>query len=216
MIIHDMAIQSLPVRMCMDRGGLSGDDGPTHHGLFDIAYLRAIPGLVHMQPKDEDEFVDMLWTMAQYDKGPSPSVIPAAPALACNRRSAATARDRQGGSDRRWLRHRPFRTRKYVRDGGEGARPTRRDGLFRRPHQSALDQASRQGLHRKIRTPMRSRAHPRGSHPHERLRRRDHRAPQRRGHRLPGGADRLAGRIRRARSPRHPPREARSDRRERG
>lgn len=70
MIIHDMAIQSLPVRMCMDRGGLSGDDGPTHHGLFDIAYLRAIPGLVHMQPKDEDEFVDMLWTMAQYDKGP--------------------------------------------------------------------------------------------------------------------------------------------------
>jgi 1-deoxy-D-xylulose-5-phosphate synthase len=70
MILHDMAIQHLPVRLCMDRGGLSGDDGPTHHGLFDIAYLRAIPGLVHMQPKDEDEFVDMLWTMANYDKGP--------------------------------------------------------------------------------------------------------------------------------------------------
>jgi 1-deoxy-D-xylulose-5-phosphate synthase len=70
MIIHDMAIQSLPVRLCMDRGGLSGDDGPTHHGLFDIAYLRCVPGLVHMQPKDEDEFVDMLWTMANYDKGP--------------------------------------------------------------------------------------------------------------------------------------------------
>jgi 1-deoxy-D-xylulose-5-phosphate synthase len=44
MILHDMAIQNLPVRMCMDRGGLSGDDGPTHHGLFDIAYLRGIPG----------------------------------------------------------------------------------------------------------------------------------------------------------------------------
>lgn len=70
MIIHDMAIQNLPVRLCMDRGGLSGDDGPTHHGLFDIAYLRGIPGLVHMQPKDEDEFVDMLWTMANYEKGP--------------------------------------------------------------------------------------------------------------------------------------------------
>ena len=70
MILHDMAIQHLPVRLCMDRGGLSGDDGPTHHGLFDIAYLRGIPGLVHMQPKDEDEFVDMLWTMANYDKGP--------------------------------------------------------------------------------------------------------------------------------------------------
>ncbi|MBL9142277.1 MAG: 1-deoxy-D-xylulose-5-phosphate synthase [Verrucomicrobiaceae bacterium] len=70
MIIHDMAIQNLPVRLCMDRGSLSGDDGPTHHGLFDIAYLRGIPGLVHMQPKDEDEFVDMLWTMANYEKGP--------------------------------------------------------------------------------------------------------------------------------------------------
>ncbi|MDB6118632.1 MAG: deoxyxylulose-5-phosphate synthase [Verrucomicrobiaceae bacterium] len=70
MIIHDMAIQNLPVRLCMDRGGLSGDDGPTHHGLFDIAYLRGIPGIVHMQPKDEDEFVDMLWTMVNYDKGP--------------------------------------------------------------------------------------------------------------------------------------------------
>jgi 1-deoxy-D-xylulose-5-phosphate synthase len=71
MIIHDMALQGLPVRLCMDRGGLSGDDGPTHHGLFDIGYLRHIPGLIHMQPKDEDEFVDMLHTMAQYDAGPS-------------------------------------------------------------------------------------------------------------------------------------------------
>jgi 1-deoxy-D-xylulose-5-phosphate synthase len=71
MIIHDMALQGLPVRLCMDRGGLSGDDGPTHHGLFDIGYLRHIPGIIHMQPKDEDEFVDMLHTMAAYDDGPS-------------------------------------------------------------------------------------------------------------------------------------------------
>jgi 1-deoxy-D-xylulose-5-phosphate synthase len=70
MIIHDMAIQNLPVRLCMDRGGLSGDDGPTHHGLFDIGYLRHIPNLIHMQAKDEDEFVDMLWTMANHDSGP--------------------------------------------------------------------------------------------------------------------------------------------------
>ena len=54
----------------MDRGGLSGDDGPTHHGLFDIGYLRPIPNMVHMQPKDEEEFVDMLWTMANYHHGP--------------------------------------------------------------------------------------------------------------------------------------------------
>lgn len=71
MIIHDLALQGLPVRLCMDRGGLSGDDGPTHHGLFDIAFLRPVPGLVHMQPKDEDELVDMLHTMAAYDSGPT-------------------------------------------------------------------------------------------------------------------------------------------------
>ena len=71
MIIHDMALQGLPVRLCMDRGGLSGDDGPTHHGLFDIGYLRHIPGIVHMQPKDEDEMVDMLYTMSKYDAGPT-------------------------------------------------------------------------------------------------------------------------------------------------
>ena len=70
MIIHDMALQQLNVRLCMDRAGLSGDDGPTHHGLFDIGYLRHVPNVVHMQPKDEDEFVDMLWTMANYNAGP--------------------------------------------------------------------------------------------------------------------------------------------------
>ena len=70
MILHDIALQNLPVRLCMDRGGLSGDDGPTHHGLFDIGYLRHVPNLVHMQPKDEDEFVDMLWTMAHHNSGP--------------------------------------------------------------------------------------------------------------------------------------------------
>jgi 1-deoxy-D-xylulose-5-phosphate synthase len=70
MIIHDIALQKLNVALCMDRGGLSGDDGPTHHGLFDIGYLRPVPGLVHMQPKDEEEFVDMLWTIANYHSGP--------------------------------------------------------------------------------------------------------------------------------------------------
>src|SRR6202171_2788152 len=70
MAIHDMAIQRLNVSLCMDRAGLSGDDGPTHHGLFDIGYLRHIPNWVHMQPKDEDEFADMLWTMANYNAEP--------------------------------------------------------------------------------------------------------------------------------------------------
>lgn len=71
MIIHDIALQNLPVRLCMDRGGLSGDDGPTHHGLFDIGYLRHIPNIIHMQPKDEAEFVAMLKWMSTYDKGPT-------------------------------------------------------------------------------------------------------------------------------------------------
>jgi 1-deoxy-D-xylulose-5-phosphate synthase len=70
MIIHDMALQNLNVALCMDRAGLSPDDGPTHHGLFDIGYLRHVPNLVHMQPKDEAEFVDMLWTMVHYTGGP--------------------------------------------------------------------------------------------------------------------------------------------------
>ncbi len=78
MIVHDVALQNLNVALCMDRAGLSGDDGPTHHGLFDISYLRSIPGLVHMQPKDEDEFVDMLWTMLHHD-GPTAIRYPRGP-----------------------------------------------------------------------------------------------------------------------------------------
>ena len=70
MIIHDIALQNLNVALCMDRAGLSGDDGPTHHGLFDIGYLRLVPGIIHMQPKDEAEFADMLWTIAHHE-GPA-------------------------------------------------------------------------------------------------------------------------------------------------
>lgn len=61
-IIHDVALQDLPVIFCMDRAGLSANDGPTHHGLFDIAYLRCVPNLIAMAPKDEDELVDMMFT----------------------------------------------------------------------------------------------------------------------------------------------------------
>jgi len=69
-IVHDVALQNLPVVFCMDRGGLSGDDGPTHHGLFDISYLRGVPNIVHMDPKDEDELQDMMYTAMLHD-GPS-------------------------------------------------------------------------------------------------------------------------------------------------
>jgi 1-deoxy-D-xylulose-5-phosphate synthase len=79
MIVHDIALQNLPVRLCMDRGGLSGDDGPTHHGLFDIGFLRHIPGLIFMQPKDESELVDMLHLMASHDSGPTAIRYPRGP-----------------------------------------------------------------------------------------------------------------------------------------
>ncbi len=71
-VIHDVCLQKLPVTFCMDRAGLSGDDGPTHHGLFDIAYLRGIPEMVLMAPKDEDELADMMKTAVQL---PGPSAI---------------------------------------------------------------------------------------------------------------------------------------------
>jgi len=69
-VVHDVCLQNLPVVFCLDRGGLSGDDGPTHHGLFDISYLRGIPNIVHMVPKDEDELADMMYT-ALLHEGPS-------------------------------------------------------------------------------------------------------------------------------------------------
>ena len=71
-IVHDVCLQKLPVVFAMDRAGLSGDDGPTHHGLFDIAYLRGIPDLVLMSPRDEDELADMLKTALDL---PGPSAI---------------------------------------------------------------------------------------------------------------------------------------------
>ena len=69
-IVHDVALQKLPVVFCMDRAGLSGDDGPTHHGLFDISYLRGVPDMVLMAPKDEEELSDMMATALTIN-GPS-------------------------------------------------------------------------------------------------------------------------------------------------
>jgi 1-deoxy-D-xylulose-5-phosphate synthase len=69
-VIHDVCLQNLPVVFCMDRGGLSGDDGPTHHGLFDISFLRSIPNMIHMVPRNEDMLADMMYTAMLHD-GPS-------------------------------------------------------------------------------------------------------------------------------------------------
>jgi 1-deoxy-D-xylulose-5-phosphate synthase len=69
-IVHDVCLQKLPVTFCMDRAGLVGDDGPTHHGAFDIAYLRALPNMVLMAPRDEAMLVHMLHTALSVD-GPA-------------------------------------------------------------------------------------------------------------------------------------------------
>ncbi len=65
-IVHDVCLQRLPVVFALDRGGFVGDDGPTHHGVFDLSYLRAIPNMVVMAPKDENELQNMLCTAVKH------------------------------------------------------------------------------------------------------------------------------------------------------
>jgi len=85
-IVHDVALQKLPVLFCLDRAGLSGDDGPTHHGLFDIAYLRGIPEMVLMAPKDENELADMMKTALTLN-GPSAVRYPRGPVAGVQHRA---------------------------------------------------------------------------------------------------------------------------------
>ena len=66
-IIHDVCIEALPVVLALDRGGIVGEDGATHHGLFDLSYLRSLPNMVVMAPKDENELRRMLLTAIQHD-----------------------------------------------------------------------------------------------------------------------------------------------------
>jgi len=74
-VIHDVCLQDLPVTFVLDRAGVVGADGPTHHGVFDFAYLRAVPRMVVMAPKDEEEFRQMLRVAVAYD-GPAAVRIP--------------------------------------------------------------------------------------------------------------------------------------------
>jgi 1-deoxy-D-xylulose-5-phosphate synthase len=69
-IVHDVCLQNLPVTFCLDRGGLVGEDGATHHGAFDLSYLRHIPNMTMMAPKDEAELQRMLYTAINHD-GPA-------------------------------------------------------------------------------------------------------------------------------------------------
>ncbi len=74
MVIHDVAIQKLPVIFCLDRAGLVGDDGPTHHGCYDIAFMRCVPNLIVSAPMNEAELRDLMYT-AQLDSNELPFVI---------------------------------------------------------------------------------------------------------------------------------------------
>jgi 1-deoxy-D-xylulose-5-phosphate synthase len=69
-IIHDVAIQKLPVVLCLDRSGLVGQDGPTHHGVFDLAYLRSIPDIIISAPMDEVELRNLMYTAQLANRGP--------------------------------------------------------------------------------------------------------------------------------------------------
>ena len=106
-VVHDVCLQNLPVVFCMDRGGLSGDDGPTHHGLFDISYLRSVPNLVHMVPKDEDELADMMYTAMlhegpsaiRYPRGTGPGTAVKAQPVAIEIGKAEVISEPKGGAD---------------------------------------------------------------------------------------------------------------------
>ena len=87
MIVHDVAIQRLPVIFALDRAGIVGDDGPTHQGVFDLSYMRHIPNMVVMAPKDEDELQDMLWTAVAYEDGPISVRYPRGTAVGVPRKS---------------------------------------------------------------------------------------------------------------------------------
>jgi 1-deoxy-D-xylulose-5-phosphate synthase len=73
-VIHDVAIQDLPVIFCLDRAGLVGDDGPTHHGAYDIAYMRCVPNMIVSAPMNESELRNLMYT-AQLDSTVHPFVI---------------------------------------------------------------------------------------------------------------------------------------------
>ena len=83
-LVHDVAIQKLPVRFAIDRAGFVGNDGATHAGVYDVAYLSCLPGMVIMCPSDEGELVHMVATAAAYDDGPSALRYPRGEGVGCD------------------------------------------------------------------------------------------------------------------------------------
>ena len=80
-IIHDVAIQQLPVVLCLDRGGLVGEDGATHHGAYDMAYLRSVPNMIIASPMNEEELRNLMYTAQTPGKGPFTIRYPKGPGV---------------------------------------------------------------------------------------------------------------------------------------
>ena len=180
-IVHDVCLQKLDVVFAMDRAGLVGDDGPTHHGAFDISYLRCLPNIVLMAPRDEAALVDMLHTALAHDgpialrypRGEGEGVpLPSEPAAARDRPRRAAARGRARRAARLRLR-RPGRAR---RGRGAGRRARHRADRRRRP----LRQAARRRAARAAGLRARAARDRRGERARRRLRLRRARAARRR------------------------------------
>ena len=204
-IVHDVCLQHLNVVLAMDRAGLVGDDGPTHHGAFDIAYLRALPNITLMAPRDEAMLVHMLHT--------APGLGPRSrrPALPARRgrwrpapRRAGGAGDRDGGDPARGCRaRRDRRLRQRRREGpggGRGAGHARHRGDRRR---RPVRQAARRAPARRPGRRARAARHGRGGRARRRLRQRGvGDAGRRRGGRAAHPADRAARPLHHARQAR--------------
>jgi 1-deoxy-D-xylulose-5-phosphate synthase len=197
-IVHDVCLQSLNVVFALDRAGLVGDDGPTHHGAFDIAYLRCLPNIVLMAPRDEAMLVHMLRT--------APRRRPGRAALSARCRSrrppphdarAARARHRRGAARRRAGRARRLRHRR--RQGARRGRPARRARYQRHRRGRALRQAARRGAAPAPLVRARHDRHGRGRRARRRLRQRRLGAPLRARPLAPDPADRPARPLRHAR-----------------
>ena len=202
-IIHDVALQHLPVTFCLDRAGLSPNDGPTHHGLFDLAYLRCVPNVAVMQPKDEDELVDMLHTSLRLG-GPAFIRYPRGVGLGGRHQgSARPAPRRAGRSAARGNQPRHL----GARADGPGRAPARRPAGGRgKPLGRRRERTVRQAPRPRPPAPPGRRPpaarHDGGPRRDRRLRQRRPRGPA--GSRLPRAprAHRLAGQVRRARQQR--------------
>ena len=126
-VVHDVAIQRLPVRFAMDRAGLVGADGPTHAGAFDIAYLGCLPGFVLMAAADEAELVHMVATAVAIDDRPSALRYPRGEGRGVPHAGRGqAARDRQGPHPARRHQGRAVLLRRAARRMPQGRRRTRR------------------------------------------------------------------------------------------